>query len=145
MAGHCETFEHTADIGLAGWGDSLGELLAALAGGLSDVLCDRSKVQPAITRRVQVEAPDPEDLAVDFLSQVLYAFGADGFLTARASVEVLAAGRAGEPASVQAELAGEKYDPARHEIKTEVKAVTYHQLKIALEAGRWIGRVILDL
>ena len=142
MAGHCETFDHTADVGLTAWADSLGELLAALAEGLTDVICVRSRICPAVVRKLDVEAQDPEALAVDFLSRILYIFAVDGFLLAEASVRVLAGG--GRTA-ISAELAGETYDPARHEIRTEVKAVTYHQLKIAPEGGRWVGRVILDL
>jgi SHS2 domain-containing protein len=148
MARHCETFDHTADVGLTAWADSLGELLAALAEGLADVICLRSQIRPAAIRKLDVEAQDPEALAVDFLSRILYIFAVERFLPAEASVTVLAGGP-GEPGcgrtAISAELAGETYDPARHEIKTEVKAVTYHQLKIAPEAGRWVGRVILDL
>jgi SHS2 domain-containing protein len=142
MAGHCETFDHTADVGLTAWADSLGELLAALAEGLTDVICVRSRICPAVVRKLDVEAQDPEALAVDFLSRILYIFAVDGFLLAEASVRVLAGGGL---TAISAELAGETYDPNRHEIRTEVKAVTYHQIKIAPEGGRWVGRVILDL
>jgi SHS2 domain-containing protein len=44
-----------------------------------------------------------------------------------------------------AKLTGEAYDPSRHEIKVEIKAVTYHQLTIKQEGGQWVGRVILDI
>jgi len=156
MARHCETFDHTADVGLTAWADSLGELLAALAEGLTDVICVRSLMRPAAVRKLDVEAQDHEALAVDFLSRVLYIFAVDGFLLAEASVKVLAGGgqaggwqggggQSGGRTAILAELAGETYDPGRHEIRTEVKAVTYHQIKIAPEGGRWVGRVILDL
>ena len=166
MDRHCETFDHTADVGLTAWADSLGELLAALAEGLTDVICVRSLMRPAAVRKLDVEAQDHEALAVDFLSRVLYIFAVDGFLLAEASVKVLAGGgqagggqggggqggggqggggQSGGRTAILAELAGETYDPGRHEIRTEVKAVTYHQIKIAPEGGRWVGRVILDL
>jgi len=144
MARHCETFEHTADVGLSAWGDSLGELLAALAEGLTDVICDRRAVGSGQVRSIHVEAEDVESAAVDFLSQVLYAFDADGFLAREATIEAVVAA-ADARTNIRAELAGEPYDPDRHEIKTEVKAVTYHQLKIAPQGRRWQGRVILDL
>ena len=44
-----------------------------------------------------------------------------------------------------ANLSGETYDATRHEIKIEVKAVTYHQLQIARETDHWTARVILDI
>lgn len=143
MAGHCETFDHTADVGLSAWADNPAELLAALAGGLADVICDRSRVRPAEVRTIHVEAPDMEFLAVDFLSRLLYIFDAEHFMQAQATLTVQDRGENG--ISLTAELAGETYDPSRHEIRTEVKAVTYHQLKVAREGGRWVGRVILDL
>lgn len=143
MTGHCETFDHTADVGLSAWADSPAELLVALAGGLADVICDRCQVRHAEVRTIHVEAPDMEFLAVDFLSQLLYMFNVDHFMQAEASVTVQDRGENG--IALTAELTGETFDPSRHEIRTEVKAVTYHQLKIALEGGRWVGRVILDL
>jgi SHS2 domain-containing protein len=36
-------------------------------------------------------------------------------------------------------------DPARHEIKTGIKAVTYHQLYVRKRAGIWEAQVILDI
>jgi SHS2 domain-containing protein len=139
MARHCETFDHTADVGLAATADTLCELMAALAEGLTDVLCDRSRVAPAQRRRLVIEAEDVEVLAVDFLARVLLTFELDRFLLAEARVWEACG------TSLSAELLGEHYDPARHELRNEVKAVTYHELKVAHEGGQWIGRVILDL
>ncbi len=139
MAKHCETFDHTADVGLAARADTLGELMEALAEGLTDVICDRESISPAERREIAVGAEDVEALAVDFLSEVLLAFEVDRFLVAAAKVS------AATPASVTAELVGEPYDPARHDLKTEIKAVTYHQLEVARDGDEWVGRVILDL
>jgi SHS2 domain-containing protein len=47
--------------------------------------------------------------------------------------------------SVRGSLRGEPYDPGRHEIKVEIKAVTYHQLTIKKEGDQWAGRVIVDI
>ena len=51
----------------------------------------------------------------------------------------------GRATALTAELAGEPYAPARHDVRTEVKAVTYHQLSVTRQAGGWVARVILDL
>ncbi len=139
MSRHCEPFEHTADVGLDAWGDTLGELLAALAEGLADVLYDREGVQRRQRHFISVEAEDVEALAVDFLSEVLLAFDADGFALAEAEIPIA------DETAASGQLIGEPLDPDRHELRTEVKAVTYHQLKIAQEEERWVGRVILDI
>jgi SHS2 domain-containing protein len=139
MAKHCETFDHTADVGLDARADTLAELFEALSEGLADVVCPRGPVAEADKRTIHVEAEDVEALAVDFLCEVLAAIQEDRFALASVSVGEIS------DAAVTAELAGEPYDETRHEIATEVKAVTYHQLKIAPEVDHWIGRIILDL
>ena len=145
MAKHCETFDHTADVGLAARADTLGELMEALAEGLSDVICHRTSISPAERRRIAVEAEDVEALAVDFLSAALAAIQVDRFLVATVRLH-----RADEQAVcgehvVEGVLVGESYEPPRHEIRTEIKAVTYHELKVAREGDEWVARVILDL
>ena len=84
-------------------------------------------------------ADDVESLTVDFLGELLRLFELQRFLIAR--VRVTACDRT----SVSAELDGETYDPARHELDAEIKAVTYHQLTIGRQDDGWVGRVILDV
>ncbi|MGZ3608142.1 MAG: archease [Syntrophales bacterium] len=42
-------------------------------------------------------------------------------------------------------MAGEPFDPAKHTINTEIKAVTYHQAAVKEAQGMWTGRVIFDV
>lgn len=139
MAGHCETFDHTADVGLAASADSPEELLESLAECMCDLVCPRNNVTPEDKRTIAVEAPDFEALTVDFLEAVLSAIQTDRFAVAGAKVTGLT------QTSVSAELTGANLDPERHEILTEIKAVTYHELQAVQRGGRWIARVILDL
>jgi len=139
MSKHCETFDHTADVGLDARADSMGELFEALAEGLADVICPRGAVLAKEARLLSAAAEDAESLAVDFLSEVLAEIQTRHFVIAGVRVREISA------SVVKAELSGEPYDPARHEIATEVKAVTYHQLKIARQGRLWTGRVILDI
>jgi SHS2 domain-containing protein len=139
MAKRCETFDHTADVGLLARADSLGELLEALAEGLAGFICPRETVAAARKREVRVRSEDVEALAVDFLGAVLNLIQAERFVVARVSVKDVS------ERSVLAEALGEPYDARRHDLSTEVKAVTYHMLRIAREGKEWVGRVVLDL
>ena len=50
------------------------------------------------------------------------------------------------PKRLTALLRGEAFDPARHRIKQEIKAVTYHQAEVCQNAaGGWTARVICDV
>ena len=139
MAREWHTFDHTADVGLAATADTLGELFEALGEALAAQICPLEQVRAAEVRPVRVEAEDVEALAVDFLGRILLAEQVDRFVVRSVKVDEAT------ERSVSARLAGEPWDPGRHEFATEVKAVTYHQLKVAREGGVWVGRVILDL
>ena len=88
---------------------------------------------------MDAEGNDPAELAVAFLNELLVLEETDGFLGRRISATTR-----GRPAtSVRARVLGEPFDPARHVARTEVKAVTYHDLLFDPRAGR--ARVIVDL
>jgi SHS2 domain-containing protein len=138
MAKSYQLIDHAADLGIDARGDSRAELLEALAEGLAEVICPPKTVSPREVRRVAVQAEDGEAATVDFLNALLRLIQAEHFLVAAVKVQAT-------ETAVCAEVAGEPYDPARHELAREVKAVTYHELKVARERGRWYGRVICDL
>ncbi len=138
MAKRCTTFEHPSDLGLQARADSLGELFEALAEGVAGHLC-LSGAAVRETRSVSASAGDMQDLLVDFLVEVLKLFDLDRLVPVRVRVEAI------DETSVRAEVGCERYDPARHELGPEIKAVTYHQLRVAREGAGWVGRVILDL
>jgi SHS2 domain-containing protein len=139
MVKHCETFDHTADVGLACRGETLGELFEAMAEGVADLICPRDQVARTETRNIRINAEDLEALAVDFLAQVAVTIQTDRFVVASVAVRRIS------ETEVAAEIAGERLDPGRHEFHTEVKAVTYHLLHVAREGDGWVGRVILDI
>jgi SHS2 domain-containing protein len=40
---------------------------------------------------------------------------------------------------------GESFDPSRHKYNLEIKAITYHQVSVKEEGGKWEARVIFDI
>ena len=75
------------------------------------------------------------------MAELLYLYHAEGWLTAEVEFERL------DETALRAQLAGELFDEARHELGPEVKAVTWHRLKIERmgESGRLRATVILDV
>lgn len=142
MAKTCTTFDHPADVGLLARGDSVSEVFEALAEGLAGFICTKEQVQVRESRQLSAEAEDIEALVVDFLSAVLRLIQTDHFMVAAAEATLEETDR---KHAIQARLVGEPYDPTRHEIHTEVKAITYHMLQVKQDGQQWTGRVILDL
>jgi SHS2 domain-containing protein len=134
-----QPLSHTGDIGILVYGRDLPELFAHAAWALFDLMSDATTIRPLQTTTVDVHATDLEDLLVRWLSELLYLYDTQRFLCCAATFATL------EPTHLTATVQGEPFDPHRHPIDTEIKAVTYHQITVEQTAGRWQARVIFDL
>jgi SHS2 domain-containing protein len=132
-----ELIEHTADIGLNAYGKNLPEAYANAAFGMFSIIADLENVKEIEARRVQVSADDVAGLLFEWLNALLYYFDVEMLLFKR--FDMLEFG----DTRMTAECRGEKYDPARHKIKTGVKSATYHMLEVDRENSR--VRVIFDI
>jgi SHS2 domain-containing protein len=131
-------FEHTGDTGIELTAPTRAELFRSAALALASLLVDTSGIEPAQQRVVAIEAETDADLMHDLLTELLYIFTAEGFIWRDASVTE--AGR-----SLSVTLGGERFDPSRHSFRSEIKAVTYHQLTIEKSSEGWRARVIFDV
>jgi len=119
-----EELDHGGDIGLRVCGRSLRELFENAASGMIELMLDPAGVAPREAREIEAEGDDAESLLVAWLSEILYAFDAEGFAPARAEVTSLDASRA------RGRLWGEDFEGSRHEVRNVIKAVTWHNLEV---------------
>jgi len=133
------TFDHTADLGLEIYGRDEKELFSNAAFALFDMITDIDTVAVTEKRRVAIEGSDREDLLINFMRELLSLFHIEGFLMHRFILGEL------KEHSLAGEAQGEIFDPARHAIHAEIKAVTYHQVQITPTSDGLAGRVICDV
>lgn len=131
--------EHPADIGIEAWGATISDAFRQAVGGLVSVITEPEGVRASISAKVEVQAGDPAQLLVRLLSEVLFRFDAERFLTSRLVIHAMSG------TALSGELLGEHLDPARHILKLDVKAVTYHQLSVSEDGGMMKVRVFLDI
>lgn len=131
--------EHTGDIGIRVYGQTHRDLFQNAFNAFFKILIEPEQVKPSRERMIVVENEGWERLLVSWLSEFLYMFETDHWLFRTCDIQSL------DENHVQAVGRGEKFDPKRHEIKTEVKAVTYHQLSIQKKNGLWETNIILDI
>ncbi len=132
--------DHSGDIAMLVRAATLPALYDAAARALFDVILDVRTVEPRERLDIGVEgAVDAEDLLVRFLSELLFLHDSRGWLFRGA--EILDMG----PDRLHASAIGEPFDPARHAIQREIKAVTYHHLLLSEDAEGWSARLVLDL
>lgn len=129
-------FDHTADIGIEAWGKDLPELFANAARAMFDVAVELGTVRPLEPETIELQADDAALLMHQWLSELLYFFAAKGRVFSKFEFASIS------ETTLRATAWGEKFDDARHHLKTDIKAVTYHQLEVS---PGWHARVILDL
>jgi SHS2 domain-containing protein len=134
-----ELFEHTADLGLRARADSLEALFVDAARGVLAMLVgDPASVQPLTTKMITLSADEPAYLLFDWLSELLYAFETDRLLLAEFDVTI-------DGNKLIATCRGEAMDESRHRMEHEVKAITYHGLRLEKNAAGWFAEVIVDI
>jgi SHS2 domain-containing protein len=136
-----EFFAHTADVGVAARGATLGRLFENASLALFELLCDRRAVRPRRRVRLAVRGSGLEDLLVRWLQELLYRHEILGWVFSSVRVERLDRRRL----SARGIALGEPIDPARHVLRREIKAVTYHQIRLRRGRGAWRVRIVFDV
>jgi SHS2 domain-containing protein len=134
-----ETFDHTADLGLRVRAPDLETLVAESAAALFSVIVpDLASVRPALCREVRLPPDDREYLLFDWLKSLLFLFDSEHLLFGRFQVHLGDDGLVGT-------AWGEALDRNRHVLEHEVKAITYHGLRVEPANGGWLAEVIVDI
>ena len=134
-----EIFEHTADLGIRVRAADLDSLLAESGRALFAVIVqDLDSIRPITRYEFEVAGAEPEFLLVDWLSELLFAFESRGLLFCEFSIS-------SDSRGLRAVARGERLNETRHRLEHEVKAVTYHGLKVQATKQGWIAEVILDI
>lgn len=134
-----ETFDHTADLGLRIRAADLDTLFAEAAQALFTALVENlDAVAPLHPIEATIAGTDREYLLFDWLKELLYRFDAGHLLFSRFEVKI-------GPEGLHGRAWGEPFDPARHELSHEVKAITYHGLRVEPDGEGWLAEVIVDI
>ena len=134
-----ETFEHTADLGLRVRAGDLDTLFAEAGRGLFSIVVENlDDVRKLHTREFEISGTDYEYLFFDWLNELLYICDTERMLFSEFDVHVTEVG-------LTAGVRGEPLDPVRHRLSHEIKAITYHQLKVEQTSHGWLAEVIVDI
>jgi len=134
-----EIFDHTADLGVRIEAASLPSLFAEAGIATLEVIAgDPAQVQLREEVSFEIAGSDPAWLLLDWLAELLAAFDLRRLLLAEFEVTIT-------PAGLRARARGERYDPSRHVLAHEVKAVTQHEFDLHQTATGWEATFILDI
>ncbi|HDQ04044.1 MAG TPA: archease [Deltaproteobacteria bacterium] len=131
--------DHTADIGVEVWGSTKEEAFAATVEAMFDLIADNKSVNAREEQKLSVSGADTADVLINLLREALYLFHGKSWLCKTCEILEM------EEDKITARLKGEPYNVKKHQLKMEIKAVTYHTLKIEKRDQGWRARVIFDV
>ena len=139
MGSRWEHFEHEADIGVRGYGNTLEVEFTQAALALSSVVTRLDNIKPEKCLNVECNAPDYDVLLVDWLNELVYQMATRKMLFATFNVEI-------NEFQLKAEICGETASQEKHQPAVEIKGATFTELKVYQNAdGEWVAQCIVDV
>ncbi len=138
--GDYEFFDHAADVGIRLCAGSLEDLFLTAAQALMAWIGPPPQGNLA-EQKVSISAEDLEELLLRWLQEVLCLFQlAHGYFTGAREISVdVGLGK------LDASVILCEWTEDKHREYQEVKAITYHKLKVDREGPLWVANVILDV
>ena len=135
-----ELIEHTADIGVRVSGGDLKQVFVNTAKAMFDIIAESCKACDSLKLKkfdIKIESEDQEELLVNWLNELLSLFEAKETLFKEFKIDSL----------TDKQLIANAFGCPRENciIKTEIKAATYHELKIEKVGQGFKAQVIFDV
>jgi len=134
-----EYFSVTADVGIIARGRSIEELFLNCAKAMFNVMVDITKVKPIKEVEVEASGVSLEELLLDYLTNLLALKDIHGMFFSEFEVRINE-----RDLKLTGKARGEETKP-EHEVETEVKAVTYHKMKIERKNDIWKATFVVDV
>ena len=136
--GSFEFIDHTADVGILVTAPTPEGMFETAALAFTEVVTNADSLNHRLERKIRLHENDMEALLVSWLQELLYLLDTEDLVFGRFQVKL-------QDFSMEATAWGEAFDPEIHPIKTEIKAVTYHQLEVEQNDQGWRAKVIFDI
>ena len=130
-----EELSYTADTGIRAFGRDLRELFGNAAYGMFSLIGDIDGLFHTTQHEIAVNSPDRESLLLDWLGELLYLHDTTGEIFIRVDIEDIS----------NTYLRAAVYGTYLAQPQLEIKAVTYHDLKIEETAQGYTATVVFDI
>ena len=142
LSGGFKYLEHITDAYIEAWGDSLEEAFSYAATATINVMFEIKNVRGTSKIYFQVEGEDYLELLFNWLEKVLLLISIDNQVISSFEIKI-------SKLDKKYRLTGwgmaEAIDISRHNYRTEIKGITYHEMEVLQEDGQYKVRFILDL
>ena len=133
-----EHFPHGADAGVRGFGPTVAQAFEQAALAVTGIVTDAVVAEQSAVR-VRCEAPDVEQLLVEWLNALIYEMAVRNMVFGRFQVAL-------SGTRLEATMWGEPIDQEKHTPACEPKGATYTMLRVAKdESGTWSAGCVVDV
>jgi SHS2 domain-containing protein len=134
-----EHFEHVADVGVRGYGQTIEEAFANVALAMTAVITDPEIVEPIDSVRVDCEGASKDALLYAWINALVFEMATRHMLYSDFQIDI-------NDGRLHAFAKGEMVDRARHQPSVEIKGATYTQLAVRRGCdGGWVAQCVLDV
>jgi len=134
-----QIIDHTADLGIIVDGTDEKNLFVRAAQAMTDIMVEGDISKKTVIKDVLVEGEDFPDLMVRWLGEILYLFDGENLIVNSIKIKSIS------PIKLRSTLTLTSFDSEHHQVKREIKAVTYHQISVDKVNDGWQARVIFDI
>jgi len=136
---HYRFIDHTADIGIIVSGKNPQALFRHAALAMFDIISNARNCLPCQSETIRVEGEGNADLLINWLRELLYIWSVRERLVVDVDIVDI------DEHHLEAVLQLEPFQPKRHQIQNEIKAVTYHLLEVRHSHENWEATIVFDV
>ena len=134
-----EQIPHTADIAVRVYGKNLKELFVNAAYAMFDIIADLEGLKTPLSIDVKLNAPSKEELLISWLDELLYNSCTKSIIFSEFEILSL------DDKNITAKVKGRSIGDNKNRLKTEIKAATYHDLKIKKTPSGYSVSIVFDV
>ncbi len=135
--------EHTADIAVEVDGESLSDLFASACYAWREAALDLSSFQKESSKKFIFNSASLEVLLIELLSELNFQLYTKGWVFV--TIQNLMIEETDSGYNLEIELFGQKQNEEIHKLKEEIKAVTFHQMKIENVNNSYKTLIVFDI
>jgi SHS2 domain-containing protein len=129
--------EHTADAKFQAFGKSIEEAFENSALALKETICRKKRINGKEEIKIVAKGKDYENLLYNFLEEILYLLDAENFIIGKVKEIKITRFR------LKAIITGDK--ASKYRFTNKAKAITYNEMLINKEKGKWIIQAVIDV
>jgi len=130
--------QHTADMKFQAFGKTIEECFENASYAFVEIIT-KDKIKPLVKKNIKVKGRDFENLLYNFLEEFLFLIDSENLILSKISNIKIDKNKFELSADISCD------NIKKYKTMTDIKAITYNELFVRNEKGKWICQVVVDV